>query len=328
MIKYLIKVSFFFLIFFFYCKENSKYIFVRSHGKDIAIRSMPAISSKEIRKVPDGTKVEILTKKWFSDTVDGKNGTWYEIKFQGEKGWVFSSHLNIDAPDAPKATPIINEEIDSQMVFNGFSLPSKYYSNSGYQCYIYPEYTILESRSPQGSFTVSRNTSSNTSEQICSTGIGKDFKMQISEALDSHFLGFSYPYFVIGKNKKRGIEQIYVYDATTSASVFNDFVESFEIIYSGSRNDILGLKYRTVYGKEFRNEIKCDICTDGKSCMTSIVQSFGLNPNLTDCADTCQIVKNSDGSRVSAMTGFVTIDDIRKPGSMNLATDSQSCSDF
>lgn len=42
-----------------------------------------------------GTIVEIVTSSSNEETIEGKTNRWYQISFQGRRGWVFGSYLKI-----------------------------------------------------------------------------------------------------------------------------------------------------------------------------------------------------------------------------------------
>jgi hypothetical protein len=54
--------------------------------------------------------VEIVTSSSNEETIEGKTDRWYQIQYQGRRGWVFGSYLKIfdsldKARNAAKAGP-------------------------------------------------------------------------------------------------------------------------------------------------------------------------------------------------------------------------------
>jgi uncharacterized protein YgiM (DUF1202 family) len=59
-----------------------------------------------------GSIVEIVTSSSNEETIEGKTNRWYQIQFQGRRGWVFGSYLKIfDSLDkARNAAKITSKE--------------------------------------------------------------------------------------------------------------------------------------------------------------------------------------------------------------------------
>ena len=61
-----------------------------------------------------GTIVEIVTSSSNEETIEGKTNRWYQISFQGRRGWVFGSYLKIfDSLDKARnaaKTPVGSKE--------------------------------------------------------------------------------------------------------------------------------------------------------------------------------------------------------------------------
>jgi len=76
----------------------------------IRVRNEPLPDSALVTMLRSGSIVEIVTSSSNEDTIEGKTDRWYQIQFQGRRGWVFGSYLKIfdsldKARNAAKAGP-------------------------------------------------------------------------------------------------------------------------------------------------------------------------------------------------------------------------------
>ena len=73
-------------------KKSNYAVITSSH---LRLRTEPTISSKAITILWRGYILEILRKSDIRDFVEGKENYWYLINYDGLKGWVFGSYIDI-----------------------------------------------------------------------------------------------------------------------------------------------------------------------------------------------------------------------------------------
>jgi len=76
----------------------------------IRVRSEPLPDASLVTMLRSGSIVEIVTSSSNEETIEGKSDRWYQILYQGRRGWVFGSYLKIfdsldKARNAAKAGP-------------------------------------------------------------------------------------------------------------------------------------------------------------------------------------------------------------------------------
>jgi len=76
----------------------------------IRVRSDPLPDAALVTMLRAGSIVEIVTSSSNEETIEGKTDRWYQIQFEGRRGWVFGSYLQIfdsldKARNAAKAGP-------------------------------------------------------------------------------------------------------------------------------------------------------------------------------------------------------------------------------
>jgi hypothetical protein len=76
----------------------------------IRVRNDPMPDAALVTMLRAGSIVEIVTSSSNEETIEGKTDRWYQIQFQGRRGWVFGSYLKIfdsldKARNAAKAGP-------------------------------------------------------------------------------------------------------------------------------------------------------------------------------------------------------------------------------
>jgi len=59
----------------------------------LTMREQPGTSSKSIVVIPSGSTVKVLNKGNLEETIAGKTASWYEVEWNGHKGWVFGGFL-------------------------------------------------------------------------------------------------------------------------------------------------------------------------------------------------------------------------------------------
>jgi len=59
----------------------------------LTMREQPGTSSKSVVIIPNGSTVRILNKGNLEETIAGKTSSWYEVEWNGNKGWVFGGFL-------------------------------------------------------------------------------------------------------------------------------------------------------------------------------------------------------------------------------------------
>ena len=76
----------------------------------IRVRNEPLPDAALVTMLRSGSIVEIVTSSSNEETIEGKSDRWYQIQYQGRRGWVFGSYLKIfdsldKARNAAKAGP-------------------------------------------------------------------------------------------------------------------------------------------------------------------------------------------------------------------------------
>jgi hypothetical protein len=79
----------------------------------IRVRSEPGSDAPLVTMLRAGAIVEIVTSSSSEETIEGKTDRWYQIEYQGRRGWVFGSYLKIfdsldkarNAAKAPRVQP-------------------------------------------------------------------------------------------------------------------------------------------------------------------------------------------------------------------------------
>ena len=61
----------------------------------IRVRSEPLPDAPLVTMLRAGSIVEIVTSSSNEETIEGKSDRWYQILYQGRRGWVFGSYLKI-----------------------------------------------------------------------------------------------------------------------------------------------------------------------------------------------------------------------------------------
>ncbi len=77
----------------------------------IRVRSEAASDAPLVTMLRAGAIVEIIASSSSEETIEGKTDRWYQIEYQGRRGWVFGSYLKIfdsldkarNAAKAPRA---------------------------------------------------------------------------------------------------------------------------------------------------------------------------------------------------------------------------------
>ncbi len=73
-------------------KKSNFAVISSSH---LRLRTEPTINSKAVTILWKGYILEILRKSDIRDFVEGKENYWYLINYDGLKGWVFGSYIDI-----------------------------------------------------------------------------------------------------------------------------------------------------------------------------------------------------------------------------------------
>lgn len=76
----------------------------------LRVRTDPVPTASEVTRLRSGAIVEIVTSSSIEETIEGKTDRWYQIQYQGRRGWVFGSYLKVfdsldKARNAAKAGP-------------------------------------------------------------------------------------------------------------------------------------------------------------------------------------------------------------------------------
>ncbi len=63
--------------------------------KGLTMREEPAVSAKALFVIPNGSDVKILQKGDKEETIGDKTSPWFQVEWNGKKGWVFGGFLNM-----------------------------------------------------------------------------------------------------------------------------------------------------------------------------------------------------------------------------------------
>ena len=70
----------------YYGVIQSPYLRIRDEARQ------DSSASSQLRR---GVIVEILSSSALEEVVEGKKGRWYQVQYQGRRGWVFGSYIQI-----------------------------------------------------------------------------------------------------------------------------------------------------------------------------------------------------------------------------------------
>jgi hypothetical protein len=84
----------------------------------IRVRTEPLPDAPLVTMLRAGAILEIVTSSSNEETIEGKTDRWYQIQFQGRRGWVFGSYLKVfdsldKARNAAKAGPKVDASVSS-----------------------------------------------------------------------------------------------------------------------------------------------------------------------------------------------------------------------
>jgi hypothetical protein len=76
----------------------------------LRVRTDPVSDAALVTMLRAGAIVEIVTSSSNEETIEGKTDRWYQVQYQGRRGWVFGSYLKVfdsldKARNAAKAGP-------------------------------------------------------------------------------------------------------------------------------------------------------------------------------------------------------------------------------
>ena len=74
------------------CKDSKGII---NSNSGLVLRTNPSNSAERIDLIPNGTEVFILDKNGPRDTIYGISSNWYEVKYNGKRGWAFGGLINL-----------------------------------------------------------------------------------------------------------------------------------------------------------------------------------------------------------------------------------------
>ena len=81
-------------------EQKTNYAVIAS--SHLRLRTEPSVKSKAVTTLWQGYILEIVSKSSKMDSVEGSDNYWYQINYDGLKGWVFGSYI-ILAPSYEKA---------------------------------------------------------------------------------------------------------------------------------------------------------------------------------------------------------------------------------
>jgi hypothetical protein len=74
------------------CKTSVTGDFVDAFG-GLKLRDSAGVSGKVVTVIPDGSKIVIVQKDVKKDTIDGRAGSWHQIKWKDKTGYAFSAFI-------------------------------------------------------------------------------------------------------------------------------------------------------------------------------------------------------------------------------------------
>ena len=79
-------------------ESNIKYGIVNAKS-GLNLRENSSISSKKITTIPYKSIIFIIQINGPNDVINGVEGNWYNVRFNGEKGWVWGQYIDIAIKD-------------------------------------------------------------------------------------------------------------------------------------------------------------------------------------------------------------------------------------
>ena len=80
-------------------QKTSYAVITSSH---LRLRTEPSVKSKAVTTLWQGYILEIISKSSKMDNVEGEDNYWYQVNYDGLKGWVFGSYIKL-SPSYEKA---------------------------------------------------------------------------------------------------------------------------------------------------------------------------------------------------------------------------------
>jgi hypothetical protein len=75
-------------------------------GDGVRLRMMPSTSGEIVQAFKKGTRLEVVSKTDFTDTIDGNTASWYEATGGGRTGFVFGKFVELDEEVVVEALPL------------------------------------------------------------------------------------------------------------------------------------------------------------------------------------------------------------------------------
>lgn len=72
----------------------------------LRVRKKPSVDGEVVAHLRNSSIAEVLSRTAYAETIEGKSDYWYEISYEGVRGWVFGSYLKFfdTKAEAEKAT--------------------------------------------------------------------------------------------------------------------------------------------------------------------------------------------------------------------------------
>lgn len=66
----------------------------------LTLRATPKKDGKQVTLIPTSEKVSIIDKNGPQETIEGKSGNWYKVKYKDQEGYVFSAYLALSGENS------------------------------------------------------------------------------------------------------------------------------------------------------------------------------------------------------------------------------------
>lgn len=67
--------------------------YVRVNTDALNLREKPTLNGKIITRIPNKSAVVIISINEEEEFLEGKDGNWYQVEYDGEQGWVWGNYL-------------------------------------------------------------------------------------------------------------------------------------------------------------------------------------------------------------------------------------------
>ena len=77
----------------------------------LRVRVQPSVRAEVLSYLRRGEVVEVMRRGEQEERIGGNQGYWFEVTFEGVRGWVFGTHLDLLSPGATDAA--VNARVEA-----------------------------------------------------------------------------------------------------------------------------------------------------------------------------------------------------------------------